>query len=210
MATYSYNDGMRATGIMPRLYLAKGTAIEKFRGESIPGFATILSEKYQKNGKWSNTSYEMELFPGVRPLFFCSPLHGIWGEQFQSWGECAAALQLAPDRAQEIVRKEYPRTAERLDKIDAALADAEKQSGDAEIVVVSFGNPTIRAIAAGWWDTPKNAEASDGTQVVIERGPEGWYAPTVLEPVGATIISSRHTPGMHGGYYTVEVAVPLK
>jgi hypothetical protein len=30
-----------------------------------------------------------------------------------------------------------------------------------------------------------------------------------MEPAGAQVVGVRHRPGMHGGYYSVEVAVPV-
>jgi hypothetical protein len=209
MQQYKYNDGKQPGGRRPRLYLARGTEVVRFDGQAIPGFCAISKERYEPNGKWSNTTYELLLSPGVRPLYFLSPLHGIWGEEFATWGQVAAALALPVDVAREIVRAEYPKTAARLDEVERFFSAEEKEGHDVETVIVSFGAPTRREMNDGYWDKPKSATTSDGRQVTVAPGPGWWADPVVIEPEGARIISSRHTPGMHGGYWAVEVAVPL-
>jgi hypothetical protein len=210
---YRYNNGRHCGGRIPRLYLAKGSEVRKFTGENIPGFAAIATEVYEKAGKFSNTDYLLVLAPGVRPLYFLSPLHGVWGDDFASWGEVAQALGLPVEVAQKIVRAEYGQTAERLDKLEAFAAEVEAQGTTTEIVVVSFGAPTNREIREGYWAKPKTAQTSDGRTVVVEPDP-GSYGPDwgkarAVAPEGAKVLDCRHRPGMHGGYWAIEVAVPI-
>jgi len=78
--------------------------------------------------------------------------------------------------------------------------------------VISFGSPTNHAISEGFWDAPKHSKTSDGREVSVEPGKgenEGWSKPSLVEPDGAKIVSARHSPGMHGGYWTIEVIVPI-
>src|SRR5690606_4536198 len=91
---YTYNDGRQPGGRRPRLWLAKngdGVA-RKFTGNDIPGFAIVASQEFRPNGKWSNTTYRLMIARGVTPVYMISPLHGIWGQDFLSWGEAAAEL----------------------------------------------------------------------------------------------------------------------
>jgi len=68
-----------------------------------------------------------------------------------------------------------------------------------------------RAIQEGYWEQPKSFRTSDGTTVTVKPGPRrDWYNPEIVEPEGAKIISSAHSPGMHGGYWTIEVLVPVE
>ncbi|BFT94992.1 MAG: hypothetical protein MNSN_01920 [Minisyncoccus archaeiphilus] len=209
-----YNNGLQSGGRTPRLYLLKGSNFIKFAGQSIEGYSSVITEKYQKNGKWSNTTYQLELFPGVRALEMLSPLHGIWGEWFLSWGDACERLCLPIESVQEIIRTEYPSTVRRLDKIeDFAMKLEEASSVESEIVIVSFGTPTNRSIREGYWEQEKSSQTSDGQPVVIvpakgEFGPD-WNNPSVLSPEGSRVVSSVHKPGMHGGYWTVEVMVPV-
>ena len=207
---YSYNDGLCAAGRRPRLYLAKGGEVCKFSGENIPGFCAIATSQYEKRGKWSNTTYQLDLVPGVRPLYFLSPMHGTWGDNLGSWGEVVETLGLPVDIAQAIIRAEYKTTAERLDKLEEFALAVEAEGYETETVVISFGSPTNRAIREGYWGSPKSGQTSDGRKVVIEpgNGVRGWNNPVVIEPEGTKVLSSRYSPGMHGGYYTIEVVVP--
>ena len=38
----------------------------------------------------------------------------------------------------------------------------------------------------------------------------GWDNPEVVAPKGAKVLAARHKPGMHGGYWTIEVVVPVR
>jgi hypothetical protein len=211
---YQYNDGLLPAGRRPRLYLAKGGEVVKFTGVNIAGFCAIATSQYEKSGKWSNTTYQLDLVPGVRPLHFVSPMHGVWGDNLGSWGEVAEKLGLPVDVAQTIVRNEYKDTSERLDKLEEFALTVEAQGNETETVVISFGSPTNRAIREGYWENPKSSQTSDGRTVTVQpsKGEYGadWSKPTVVEPDSAKIISSRHQPGMHGGYWTIEVAVPIQ
>jgi hypothetical protein len=205
---FTYNDGLLPGGRSPRLYLAKGTNVKKFTGENIPDYCAVVTAQYEKAGKWSNTDYSLMLSPGVRPLHFVSPLHGVWGDALGSWGEVAERLQLPIETAKAIVRFEFIETASRLDKLEEFAVAGEEKGNDVEVVVISFGAPTNRQIAAGWWAAEKVGMTSGGRTVTIKPGKDGdWENPIVVEPEGAKIISATRSPGMHGGYRTVEVAV---
>ena len=211
---YDYNDKLESAGRSPRLYLAKGGEIHKFTGENIPGFCAIVTSQYKKDGKWSNTTYQLDLVPGVRPLHFLSPMHGTWGDNLGSWGEVAEALRLPVEVAQSLIRSEYKETAERLDKLEefalAIEAENKNKNYETETVVISFGSPNGRAIRDGYWEKPKSSQTSDGRAVTVEPNSGGdWSNPVVVEPRKAKIISTRHSPGMHGGYWAIEVVVPL-
>ena len=206
---YSYNDGLCAAGRRPRLYLAKGGEVCKFSGENIPGFCAITTSQYEKRGKWSNTTYQLDLVPGVRPLYFLSPMHGTWGDNLGSWGEVVETLGLPVDIAQETIRAEYKTTAERLDKLEEFALAVEAEGYETETVIISFGSPTNRAIREGYWSSPKSGQTSDGRKVVVKPVTGfDWRNPVVIEPEGTKVLSSCHSPGMHGGYYTIEVVVP--
>jgi len=208
---YTFNDGRCSGGRRPRLWLAKnGDGIaKKFTGGDVPGFAIVASHEYTPAGKWSNTTYRLLLSPGVTPVYMISPLHGIWGQDFLSWGEAAAELGVSEAIARQIVAAEYPDTAARLDKIEAEFARQAELGPEPEVVIIHFGCPSGRMIRNEFWDDPKSGETSDGRVVtVVKDAKKGWYAPHVIEPNGAVIVGVKHTPGMHGGWYEVQVLVP--
>jgi hypothetical protein len=124
-----YNDGLCPGGRRPRLYLIVGQVAHKFKGVQIPGVCAIAGEKFDKNGKWSNTTYQIELKDGVRPIYLLSPLHGTWGNEFPTWHECASQLGLPLAVTQSIVRAEYPPTADRLD----AMEEFMNEEGESQV-----------------------------------------------------------------------------
>jgi len=207
---YQYNDGRLPGGRHPRLYLAKGAEVVKFNGADIPGWCIIQKDEYSQCGKWSNHDYELLLAPGVRPIEMVSPLHGRYGQWWRTWSAAAEELQLPVEKVQEIIRKEYWETADRLDKVEAFMEEMHKTDQDMEIVLISFGSPTCRQMREGWWTSPKESRTSTGVKVVVEPDPnKGWYAPKAVEPEGAKVVGHHHRPGYHGGHWVIEVAVPL-
>lgn len=214
MKNIKYNDGLCNGGRRPRLYLVKGYEYHKFEGNNIDGICAIASTDYRKNGKWSNTDYDITLAPGVKDIRFLSPLHGVWGSEFKNWGEMASQLGIAVQTIQEIIRKEYPTTAKRLDDLEKFAMDIENSTGElTETVIISFGSPTNRAIREGFWATPKGNVTSTGIKVIVapSENENGlcWSKPILVEPSNGKILTSYSTPGHHGGYITVEVAVPI-
>jgi len=208
---YKYNDGLHNAGRTPRLYLVKGRECKKFEGAEIYDFCVILKSEYEKCGKWSNTTYELELAAGVKPFYFISPMHGIWGQDYRSWGELIEDLQIPISVAKEIVHNEFMVTFERLEKIEEFQAKAEEENASTETVIISFGNATRRQRDEGYFENEKTGHTSTGIEVVIKPGKENdWYEPEILKPAGAKFIQTIRTPGTGGGYYDVEILVPIK
>ena len=214
MNTYDFNDGLRPGRRRPRLYLARGGEVRKFTGDVLPGFCAIVTSWFTKNGDWSNTQYKIALAPGVRAIEFMSPLHGTWGDDVPSWGAAAEWLQLPVETVREIVRAEYPRTAERLDQLEAFAADVAQEKMTVETVIVSFGSPMNKEIRDGFWEKPKKARTTDGREVIVQpgqgrHGPD-WAEAVAVAPEGAKVLAARHKPGIHGGHWHIEVAVPVQ
>jgi len=203
-----YNDGLQPGGRRPRLYLVKGDLAMKFRGSSIPGICQVINTQYKQNGKWSNTTYDLDLMPGVRSIYFLAPLHGTWGEEFKSWGEAIADLQLSIETSKRIVKTEYPAVWSRLEETERYFLEKEKLGKEGEVVVISFGSPTNRAIRNGYWESDKGGVSSTGVEVLIRRDAErGWNNPILVKPEDGKILNVEWSPGVHGGYYKVEVAI---
>lgn len=65
------NDRVGARGRLHKnLIVVPGEGIVKFAGESIPPRCTIVSVGYKKDGKWSHTSWTLELAPDTYLVVF--------------------------------------------------------------------------------------------------------------------------------------------
>lgn len=206
------------------LLLVKGEKIVNFTGQNIPGVVVIRGTDYRKNGKWSHTTFRLELAQGVQAISgrdgwetgrFVEGLHAAVGfdQPIDRWPDVANALGVSVPSAMAFLREWRPAAAEALDEVDAqleALDEAVNPAAvvDTEMVVVSFGSPTNRMIAEGWWKTPKAIPGHDDAQIALVDPEKGWYEGNItVEGIAGTVLSSVHTSGMHGGYYSVTVAV---
>ena len=82
MREIKFSDKMRNRSRNPHLLLVKKDGeLVKFIGKSIPGVCVITSESYEKNGKWSGSSYSISLADGVVPVEVLCPFEG-WGQTF--------------------------------------------------------------------------------------------------------------------------------
>lgn len=111
--------GGAATRHRPKLvFVTQAGAIHDFQGASIPGIARVAHEDYKKNGKWSFTSWTLQLAPGVaawtneggtlRELSGASDAR-LKYHALSSWEEVPADLHF-------IVRHFLPKTTARLDE----------------------------------------------------------------------------------------------
>ena len=136
---YTYNNGLRSGSRTPRLILGNPEkGYWKFEGKNIPGIVVILSERYEKNGKWSNTTYNLEISDDVTVLEMLSPLHGLWGDKYTSFEEMSADTGIPVDIMKNICKEEYPKTYERISASEALLGGlSTKQEDVKEYVIVT-------------------------------------------------------------------------
>lgn len=70
MTKITMNDRLHSRGRRHQNVFAApagdGAVLIQFTGESIPGVATIASEKFTKDGKWSHTTWTVDLADNVR------------------------------------------------------------------------------------------------------------------------------------------------
>ncbi len=206
------------------LLLVKGEEVMAFTGQNIPGVAVVRGTSYNKNGKWSHTTYRIELAPGVQAISgkngwetnkFVEGLASAvrFGGPIDTWADVANALGVSVPSAMEFLRSWRPKAAAALDDVDAALsaldeaADEAEAMADTETVVVSFGSPTRRQRAEGFWTNPKSIPNHDGELRLIDAE-RGWDKDniTVVGILG-TVVSATHSSGHGGGYVSVTVAI---
>ena len=83
MKSLKWNDGMKNRERTPFLFLNKSGKTVRFSGESIDGMIAIVNSDYTKNGKWSNTDYDLAVANDVDVFEMLEPFEG-WGETFDS------------------------------------------------------------------------------------------------------------------------------
>ena len=224
VSSITYSDGIGSRSRRPFLILIKGEAITTFKGETIPGIVVVRGTDYSKNGKWSHTTFRLELAQGVRAISgrdgwetgkFVEGLRSAasFGSPVDTWADVANALGVSVPSAMEFLRSWRPKAAAALDEVDAALtaldeaADEAEAVQDTETVVVSFGSPTRRQRAEGFWTSPKSIPNYVGELRLIDAE-RGWTKGniTVVGVLG-TVVSATHSSGHGGGYVSVTVAI---
>lgn len=221
MQNINWSDGIGSRGRNPFLLFVRGDEVIVFRGQNIPGVVVVRGTDYTKSGKWSHTTYRLELANDVRVISgqdgwetgrFVEGLGSAVGcKTPDTWADTAKALGVSVPSAMEFLRSWRPKAAEKLDEVEQSLADLEEASSqqetDSVIVTVSFGSPTNRAIREGYWESPKGIPGYNA-EIRLKDREQGW-AEGNIEVVGisGTILSVKHSAGMHGGYYAVSVAV---
>jgi len=112
-----------------------GRKIVRFTGASIPGIVAVIGHDYEKDGKWSHTTYRLELAAGVRPIAghdgfetgrFVEGLRDATTKFFKRpidrWKDVAEALGVSLQEAQRFLREWRPKAADALDEVEKALA----------------------------------------------------------------------------------------
>lgn len=197
------------------LLLIHRDSIVVFRGKSIPGVVAVVDTRYEKNGKWSGSEYDLELAPGVRAIpgndgwesgSFREGLRTATGLPTSRWTELATALGVSLDSAQAWLREWRSKAAEHYDSVEVALATIDDVAPTgADEVTVSFGSPTRRSREEGFWGWPLVVSDADGATVA-------QLTPQQYETVGshgpASVLECRKSSGHGGGYVSVRLAVP--
>lgn len=216
-----WSDKMGARRRDPFLLFVKGDEIIPFAGSNIGGVVVVRGTDYEQAGKWSHTTYRLQVADGIRYIAgregwetgrFVEGLGSAVGcATPDTWADTAKALGVSVPSAMEFLRSSRPKAAEKLDEVEQSLANLEEASSQEESdsvkVTVSFGSPTNRAAREGYWESPKDIPGYKAEIRLVNRA-DGW-AEGNIEVVGisGTVLSMEHCRGMHGGYYAVSVAV---
>ncbi len=216
-----WSNGIGSRGRNPFLLFVRGDEIVPFAGSNIDGVVVVRGTDYSKNGKWSHTTYRLELASDIRHIAgrdgwetgrFVEGLGSAAGcATPDTWADTAKALGVSVPSAMEFLRSWRPKAAEKLDEVEQALANLEEASeqkdADLVTVTVSFGSPTNRAIRDGYWESPKSIPGYAAE--IRKNDPNGGWTEGNISVVGisGTVLSVKYSRGMHGGYYAVSVAV---
>ena len=133
MNNIEWKDGLRPRGRNSWLLVVTPAGeVIPFKGTDIPGVVVVRGTSFQKNGKWSNTTYRLVLGEGVRTI----PGVDGWEEgtfreglasattrkPIDTWSECADALGVSVDAAKRFLTAWRPKAAAHFDEVEAKLA----------------------------------------------------------------------------------------
>ena len=102
--------------------MADGSVVE-FTGRTIPGVVVVLTEDYEKNGKWSNTTFRLAVADTAKVV----PVHSSWTKEAASYAEAAEILtrmfgqDVSAASAEKLIRSGWEKAAKRIDETAAAL-----------------------------------------------------------------------------------------
>lgn len=212
MKNVTYSDKMGHRSRSPwAIVIGPGDKLELFTGESIPGKVAIVGADYTKNGKWSHSTYRLQLASGVRFLpglmgwetgTFVEGLAYATGKITDRWHDVANALGVSLPAAQEFLRAWLPKAAGRLDRIEADLASLDEMStAGVATISISYGAPTRAERNEGFWEWP--------VRVLDEDGKEVGRISTDVGPSGdVRVLNCVRSFGHGGGYISLTLAVP--
>jgi len=213
---FEWSDRIGSRGRSAWLLLVDGEGrIHRFLGENISGVVAVIGTDYEKAGKWSHTTYRLELAPGVRPIAgrdgwetgrFVEGLRSAvhFERPIDRWVDVANALGVTISETMRFLCEWRPKAAEALDAVEKAIEAVDTLADDgAEIISISFGGPNRRQRAEGFWSWPVLV-LLDGEEIG-RLVPEGSF----YIPSGSVKLLAMETSGGHGGgYVSMRLAVP--
>jgi len=127
-----WSDGLQNGSRRPRLFVITPTgAVTKFVGAAISGALVVTNERYKKNGKWSETIYQIKTAPDAAMVECVEGLHQKPFDAYDSWSAVVAGFErvaqrtVDPGSLRAAVEAVYPKSMVRLDEREAALAALE-------------------------------------------------------------------------------------
>jgi hypothetical protein len=198
----------------------RGDEVIPFSNKTIVGVAVVRGTDYFRNGKWSYTTFRLQLADGIRHIagrdgwetarFTEGLASALRCKTPDTWQDVANALGVSVPSAMEFLRSWNPQEAATLDEVEQSLIlleEVSEQQTDSEIVTVSFGSPNNRAIREGYWESPK-AVPGYNAEIRLCDTSKGWVESNInVVGISGTVLSVKHSAGMHGGYYAVSVAL---
>ena len=201
---YEYNDGLKNAGRTPKLWIVHRGQVHIFGGEAISGIVAVSSTGYEKKGKWSNTTYQLELVEGATPCYLLAPMHGqVWPEndRMVAYERFMREFKvtLSFESFDAALLRDYPRSHGRMVEGEKALESLDaSQSGEAELVEISTGKSCNRNP-----HSDVRVTAPDGRSwVVAYEAPTGTEVPGVCK-----LVDVKHRPGYRGGPTTLVFAI---
>jgi hypothetical protein len=193
------------------LLVGPGDQIQAFAGASVAGKVVVVGTTFKKNGKWSSTTFRLELAPGVRFLAGHSGWEtGTWREAIgaDDWVTCANRLGISLQVCRDFLSAWRPKAAEHYDRVESELGQLDDLDCDPNEMVISFGSPTRRQRDAGFWEGSVVVNLSGAEVGRVSPSPDGGWSRPVVTGGQVRVLDCTRTSGRGGGYVSLRLAVP--
>ena len=219
MRNITWNDKPLSRQREAWLLLIHDDTVYPFEGRDIPGVCAVVSKVFHKDGKWSNTTYNLAIDDEVMEVSgyddfnsgrFVDGLRKSVGyeDHIYTWGHLSDALDVTVSSAMRFLRAWRPTAAERIDSVEAGM-DSIGVVIDPTILRISFGGPTNREIREGYWTKPIIFFDVDANEIArLTPDPTDHTIEWTLTGADVVLLDFRHDSGYHGGYITVVVTGP--
>ena len=91
MKTVKWNDGLKAREIQPRLFVLASDRVQEFSKTQKADGVAVISQKWEKNGKWSNSDWELGVSDSAIVAELARPFDG-WGKSLADMAAGVAVL----------------------------------------------------------------------------------------------------------------------
>jgi hypothetical protein len=135
----------------------------RFTGASIPGVCHAVAVAYQKNGKWSNSTYELHHHDTTAFVSWFQDWdtgetwpQASWEEAYRFLAQKAPALK--PELFAAFVRQHWPKAAEKFDGVAAAEAEFGKPATAEQLAAIEAAKAEIARLNAEAEEASKRAD----------------------------------------------------
>jgi hypothetical protein len=127
MQHINVSDKPRTGGRAPEILVVfRQGKYNEFDGENKPGFFAIISENYEKNGKWSGTDFVVGIPDDAVPVIIGSHLHENIGQGMTWKNMYERFVPKGTDVTLELFRimmqEKFKRISARIEETEAAIA----------------------------------------------------------------------------------------
>lgn len=170
MKTYSFDDKMGSRSLSHRNFIVAGGLALEFIGKNLPG-CRIVREDFSKNGKWSHSTWDVELSDEVSALVFSQDWDtGKWFPE-KTWELACSRLAkyFSPEQAERFIRRFFPQAAVIFDEERASQSDSvDVISAFQELSAESQEEAELRAENARLAVQAKRAKEAQGKKRWLE------------------------------------------
>lgn len=188
LVEWSWNDGIGSRSRRPAcLVITAAGIVRRFRGIDIPGAVKVVKTQYEKNGKWSNSTYHCVSPQGTKVYSWRQSWEeGLYWSQ-ASWEEAIktvqqSAPQVDPGSLEAAIREHWDKAATRFDENrQALLAFAQTESAPElapEPGKVYFGFALADSMFVGDCTITRHTVSVEEIKALVAQGVESCCNPS--------------------------------